>query len=77
MDSQNVVHVLPVDDLVEHDSSGAPCACGATREIFIGFDGVQGAMVTHFSLDGRELFECGLPIPQEPGLLRARHDPGE
>ncbi len=51
------VHVLPVDDLIEHDTNGEACVCGATTEWVIGDDGAHGKMITHHSLDGRELYE--------------------
>lgn len=51
-------HVVPVDDLVQHDSSGGqPCVCGPTTEL-VQRDGEPDQwMVVHHSLDGRELHE--------------------
>jgi hypothetical protein len=54
------IHVLPVNDLVEHDSDGGDCVCGpdyeyidpATSESYS-----AGPIVVHHSLDGRELSE--------------------
>ena len=51
------VHVYPVDDLVDHDTDGTPCICGATTEAVFRDDGSNGWLVTHHSLDGREHHE--------------------
>lgn len=49
------IHVLPVDDLVEHDSSGqVDCVCGPTTEPVKADDGYVGWLVSHHALDGRE-----------------------
>ena len=48
------VHVVPVDDLIAHDSDGGDCPCGATTEPVPAEDGFVGWLVTHHSLDGRE-----------------------
>ena len=45
----NDVHVLPVDDLIEHDETEDLCICGPTVTLEPG-----GRMVVHHSLDGRE-----------------------
>jgi hypothetical protein len=50
----SAVHVLPVHDLIEHDSSGDECPCGPTTEPVMRNDGSNGWLVTHHSLDGRE-----------------------
>ena len=53
------LHVVPVDDIVEHDTSGeAECVCGPDRELVRDEDG-DGWLVKHHSLDGRELDEDG------------------
>lgn len=51
------IHVLPVGDLIEHDTSSTDCACGPN--LTIGENGEIWAtpIVTHHSLDGRELQE--------------------
>jgi hypothetical protein len=49
------VHVLPVDDIVEHKES-EDCVCGPEVEWVEGEDG-GGWLVTHHSLDGREQSE--------------------
>lgn len=47
------MHVIPVDDLVEHDTSvDGVCVCGPRQESVPG-----GWVVVHNSLDGRERFE--------------------
>ncbi len=48
------VHVVPVNDLVEHDTDGVECVCGPTTEAVPRDDGSMGWVVTHHSLDGRE-----------------------
>lgn len=52
----SAVHVMPVDDLIEHDFKDCPCG-PATEAVFRG-DGSNGWLVTHHSLDGRELQEA-------------------
>jgi hypothetical protein len=51
------LHVLPVADLIEHDDEGLGCVCGPDVEWVIGPDGSGGRLVTHHSLDGREIQE--------------------
>ncbi|MFE9461713.1 hypothetical protein [Streptomyces californicus] len=52
------VHVAPVGDLIEHDTSGEnDCVCGPSSRPVKGDDGSVGWVVTHASLDGRELTE--------------------
>jgi hypothetical protein len=54
-DDSNVLHVEPVNDLVAHDTTeGAlcDCVCGPDIEFL-----VNGIVVIHHSLDGRELGE--------------------
>lgn len=51
-------HVIPLNDLVEHDTDGEErCVCGPTTEPVERDDGSFGWLVTHHSLDGRERFE--------------------
>jgi len=55
MDSEipTVAHVLPNDDLIEHDKSGGAlcdCICGPHVE----FQEDGSIVVVHHSLDGRE-----------------------
>lgn len=53
----SVFHVLPVDDLIEHEDEGGDCVCGATVEPVERDDGSMAWIVIHHSLDGRERFE--------------------
>jgi hypothetical protein len=50
-------HVVPVDDLVEHDTDGDGCLCGPRTEPVERDDGSYGWVLVHHSLDGRELHE--------------------
>lgn len=52
-----IVHVLPVSDLIEHESDGADCPCEPETEAVFRDDGSNGWLVTHYSLDGRETDE--------------------
>lgn len=48
-------HVMPVNDLIQHDSaSDDACACGPTTQPVPREDGSMGWLVVHHSLDGRE-----------------------
>jgi hypothetical protein len=52
-------HVVPVNDLIEHDSSGErDCICGPETVPVERDDGSMGWLVSHHSLDGRELHEA-------------------
>lgn len=51
------VHVLPNNDLIEHEDEGDDCPCGPTLEPVPCEDGSMGWVVTHHSLDGREANE--------------------
>lgn len=57
MMASDTYHVIPVNDLIEHDTDGYGCACGPTTEAVFREDGSNGWLVTHHSLDGRERFE--------------------
>jgi hypothetical protein len=54
------IHVVPVNDLIEHDTDGGDCICGPDH-IYIdpetGDPFSSGPIVSHHSLDGRELTE--------------------
>lgn len=50
------VHVVPVGDLIEHDSEGEDCVCGPTVELVETLSG-DGWLFVHHSLDGREALE--------------------
>lgn len=51
MSEEDELHVLPVDDLIEHEDS-EDCPCGPQVTFLTG-----GKVVTHNSLDGREASE--------------------
>ena len=51
------VHVVPVNDLIEHDDSGDDCVCGVRIEPVPADDGSMGWVLVHHSLDGREAHE--------------------
>lgn len=50
-------HVVPIKDLIKHDTSGEQCVCGPTTEPVERKDGSMTWIVVHHSLDGRELCE--------------------
>lgn len=47
-----MVHVWPLEDWIEHELDTATCICGPELE-----QGSAALMVTHASLDGRELVD--------------------
>lgn len=53
----STVHVEPIDDLIEHDTSGTPCVCGPQERPVKADDGSVGWVIVHNSLDGRERYE--------------------
>lgn len=53
----NAIHVLPINDLIQHEDEGDGCACGPTTEPVPRDDGSMGWLITHHSLDGRECHE--------------------
>lgn len=53
----STVHVVPVADLIEHTLLDEDCPCGPTTEPVEAEDGHIGWLITHHSLDGRELLE--------------------
>lgn len=58
VDSANApIHVIPLNDLIDHDTSGEPCVCGPRTEAVMRDDGSNGWIVVHHSLDGREANE--------------------
>lgn len=54
---ENEMHVVPLGDAIEHDISGDDCPCGPDVESVFRDDGSNGWVITHHSLDGRELHE--------------------
>lgn len=53
----SAVHVVPVNDLIAHDSDGGDCLCGPDVEAVFDDDGANGWLISHHSLDGREAHE--------------------
>lgn len=51
------LHVVPRDDLIEHTTDGEDCICGPETEPVVRDDGSMAWLVSHNSLDGRELSE--------------------
>lgn len=47
-----IIHVLPVDDYVDHAQHGTRCLCKPSAEVVEG-----GLIISHNSWDGRELYE--------------------
>ncbi len=50
----STTHVVPIHDIVTHDTDGGDCCCGPTTEPVPLDNGSYGWLVTHHSLDGRE-----------------------
>jgi hypothetical protein len=58
----NVLHVYPLNDLIEHDRSdedGSACPCGPETRPVERENGSIGWLIIHPSLDGREKQERG------------------
>lgn len=54
----SVIHVIPVDDLIDHETDpDTECVCGPEVEPVERDDGSMGWLVKHHSLDGREKHE--------------------
>ncbi|WP_405375969.1 MULTISPECIES: hypothetical protein [unclassified Microbacterium] len=54
---RDTVHVVPVNDLIEHVDDGTPCPCGPRTEPVERDEGTIGWVELHHSLDGREYDE--------------------
>ncbi len=48
------VHVVPINDLIDHDTDGGDCPCGPETIPVERDDGSFGWVTSHHSLDGRE-----------------------
>jgi hypothetical protein len=59
----STVHVEPINDLIEHDTSGQPCVCGPTEHPVKHDNGSIGWVVVHNSLDDRERYEQDREAP--------------
>lgn len=46
----HMIHVIPENDLIEHDTSGTECPCGPDVD-------VENGIVVHTAMDRRECFE--------------------
>lgn len=57
-DIKKPIHVIPVDDLIDHETS-PECLCGPRSE-------QNGMLFVHHSLDGREFFEDDHTGPDMP-----------
>lgn len=55
-DVTNELHVVPIDDLIEHDTIN-DCTCGPAIQPVKREDGSTGWLTVHHSLDGREQHE--------------------
>ena len=53
----HTVHTYPLDDVIEHATTGDDCLCGPDCEAVFDADGVCSWLIVHHSLDGRERFE--------------------
>lgn len=51
-----VWHIVPVDDLMDHETDGLDCWCNPD------YDEWEG-LITHNALDGREAYETGQRKP--------------
>lgn len=61
----STVHVLPINDLIEHEDAGGDCACGPTVEPVFADDGYCGWLVTHHSLEERDVDHRGWIVGTE------------
>jgi hypothetical protein len=56
-DVTNTMHVVPINDLIDHDLIDA-CICGPAIQPVKREDGTVGRLTVHHSLDGREQHEA-------------------
>lgn len=49
-------HIKPINDSVVHEDSD-DCICGPALEMVMNDEGTYSWLITHHSLDGRELYE--------------------
>lgn len=62
-DDGRAAHVVPVGDLIDHETVGDGCLCMPRVEAVFRDDGSNGWVVTHHSLDGREFREADRVAP--------------
>ena len=58
-------HVIPVNDIIEHEDTGDECPCGPRVDPVRREDGSVGWVIVHHSLDGRELTEMKFDPEEE------------
>lgn len=56
-DTEDEVHVAPLDDLIGHEFEAGTCVCVPAAECRTQDDGPDVWLYTHHSLDGREATE--------------------
>lgn len=54
---EQILHIIPHGDLIEHEPTGEGCVCGPDTEWLISASGGSGKLIVHHALDGRELVE--------------------
>lgn len=54
------LHVVPINDLIAHDTTG-DCACGSAPQAIKHEDGSVRWAIVHHALDGREQHETAAP----------------
>ena len=54
MADNRTLHVVPINDLIEHDDISDECVCGPRTEIVQPEGKPDGWVIVHNSLDGRE-----------------------
>lgn len=72
LDSADYVHIMPINDLVEHEwDDDGDCPCGLDVQPVERDDGTIAWVYVHNALDGRDLEEQGQGVPMENphGLL--------
>lgn len=50
----STVHVVPANDLIQHEIDGEDCPCGPLIEPVPRADGTMGWIASHHALDNRE-----------------------
>jgi hypothetical protein len=65
----DTLHTVPVNDIVEHITTGEDCPCGPTTVPVERDDGSIAFTVTHHALDGREHFEADHDRANCPGCI--------
>lgn len=72
LDGADYVHIMPINDLVEHEwDDDGDCPCGLDVQPIEREDGTIAWVYVHNALDGRDLEEQGQGVPMEnpDGLL--------